>query len=76
MSCSAAQDQAVEKWKLLNSKAEKLDSIVSAEIQKVEKLDSFIEKELDKVRSLDSLIHSSDILDSLLNIEKSILHSK
>lgn len=72
LACTSLQDQANEKLKILNQKADKLDSLVNREIEKVEKLDSMLEKELNKVQSLDSLLFKNPKIDSLMNKAKSI----
>ncbi len=70
-SCGDISQKVEDKLHLLNSKAEKLDSIVNKELDKVISLDSLIEKEGDKVKRLDSLIDKSTAkLDSITNAKK------
>lgn len=70
-SCGDLDQKVEEKLNLLNSKADKLDSIVNKELDKVNSLDSLIEKEGSKVKRLDSLIDkSTSKLDSIANAKK------
>ncbi|TRX60632.1 hypothetical protein FNH22_06190 [Fulvivirga sp. M361] len=68
ISCSEMREQADEKWKLLNDKVEKADSLINFEMNRVERLDSIINKEMKKINMLDSIIESrSSVLDSILS---------
>jgi len=59
LGCAEVKEKADQKWKLLNEKAEKLDSLVNFEINKVEKLDSMVNKEIEKVKRLDSVLQKN-----------------
>ena len=56
--CTEVRERADEKSKLLNDKAEKLDSVIHFEMNKVEQLDSMINKEIEKIYRLDSVIEN------------------
>lgn len=67
-SCGDISKNVEDKINELNTKAEKLDSIVNRELNKVNSLDSIINIEGDKVKRLDSLINkSSSKIDSITN---------
>lgn len=68
LSCIEVREKADEKWRQLNDKAERLDSIIDYELDKVERLDSIVNKEIEKVNALDSIIENkTGRLDSLFN---------
>jgi hypothetical protein len=73
-SCNDLSQKIEDNIVKLNSKTEKMDSLVNTELEKVNRLDSIINKETEKVKKLDSIIDKSALkIDSIANSKLNLL---